>query len=518
MRSASYTGDRIRERRLGRGIRQSDLSRRVGISASYLNLIEHNRRKIGGKLLLALADALGVPASALAEGADEELLDALREAAEPGRSDAPVEEPASLVARFPGWARIAAAQHRRIAALERTVEGLSDRLAHDPVLADNLHDILSAVTSVRSTASILNQTPDIDPQWRARFHANLHQDSTRLAETAQSLVSYFDALAKEDTSFSAPMERVEAYLAARDHHLPELESGGLEFGRENTGQSQSVPAGTDRVPGRAGADVSDPDGGQSGDDVPDTVSDTVPDTAPNTAPNTGPDTPPADSLATRIAKGGGPEDLSVARRVLARYAADARAVTPDRLLAALNRHGLEPASIAHDLGVPISQVLRRLATMPPGGPLPQVGLVLCDGAGALIFRRRLDGFPVPQFGAACPLWPLYQVLSRPHVPLRQMLETPAGQRVLSFAVAEPVGPARFDTPPVIEATMLVLPADVAAGQADQPQTAPPPAGSADVLSAMPVLSALPVLGVGSACRVCPRPRCPARREGMAGAR
>ncbi|APX88848.1 hypothetical protein BV394_03150 [Brevirhabdus pacifica] len=462
--STSFTGDRIRERRMQRGIKQTELSRRVGISASYLNLIEHNRRNIGGKLLLSLADALGVAASSLSEGADEELLDTLRDAAGPAldtdrapasggaaarpEREAGVEDPGSLVARFPGWARVVAAQHRRIAALERTVEGLSDRLAHDPVLAENLHDILSAVTSVRSTASILNQTPDIDPNWRARFHANLHEDSARLARTAQSLVSYFDAMAREETGFAAPTERVESYLAAARHHLPELESDGTEEDGEA------------RIEG----------------------------------------------LARRMARDGGAEELAVARRVARRYASDAAAVAPDRLLQALDRHGLEPAAIAGELGQPLSLILRRLACLPPEGPLQRVGLVLCDGAGALLFRRRLEGFPMPQFGAACPLWPLYQALSRPHLPLRQLLETPGGQRVLAFAVAEPRGPAQFDAPPVLEATMLVVPMDLAHAPDAMGQDGVPPMGLEGA-----------ALGVGSSCRTCPRPRCPARREGFAGA-
>ena len=48
-------GTRIRERRVHARIRQTDLAKRVGISPSYLNLIEHNRRRIGGKTLLRLA-------------------------------------------------------------------------------------------------------------------------------------------------------------------------------------------------------------------------------------------------------------------------------------------------------------------------------------------------------------------------------------------------------------------------------------------------------------------------------
>ena len=77
----TLTGSRIRERRSVAGLRQAELARRVGISASYLNLIEHNRRRIGGKLLLDIAAVLDVEPSMLTEGAEAALLMALREAA-----------------------------------------------------------------------------------------------------------------------------------------------------------------------------------------------------------------------------------------------------------------------------------------------------------------------------------------------------------------------------------------------------------------------------------------------------
>ncbi|CAN0531036.1 unnamed protein product, partial [Scytosiphon promiscuus] len=53
--SRSLIGTRIRERRRTRKVTQTALAAQVGISASYLNLIEHNRRGIAGKTLLSLA-------------------------------------------------------------------------------------------------------------------------------------------------------------------------------------------------------------------------------------------------------------------------------------------------------------------------------------------------------------------------------------------------------------------------------------------------------------------------------
>ena len=48
-------------------IRQSQLAKIVGVSPSYLNLIEHNRRRIGGKLLTDLAEALAIDIDLLSE-------------------------------------------------------------------------------------------------------------------------------------------------------------------------------------------------------------------------------------------------------------------------------------------------------------------------------------------------------------------------------------------------------------------------------------------------------------------
>ena len=52
-------GARIREKRIQLRIRQSQLAKIVGVSP-ILNLIEHNRRRIGGKLLTDLAEALAI--------------------------------------------------------------------------------------------------------------------------------------------------------------------------------------------------------------------------------------------------------------------------------------------------------------------------------------------------------------------------------------------------------------------------------------------------------------------------
>lgn len=165
------TGSRIRERRQIAGLRQAELARLAGISASYLNLIEHNRRRIGGKLLVDIASALSVEPSVLTQGIEATLVTALREAADDAvGQQAEVDGLEEFAGRFPGWAGVLAQMHRRVVSLERNVEVLSDRLTHDPHLAASMHEVLSTAAAIRSTAAILADTKDIEAEWRERFH------------------------------------------------------------------------------------------------------------------------------------------------------------------------------------------------------------------------------------------------------------------------------------------------------------------------------------------------------------
>ncbi len=427
MPRSALTGTRVRERRLRIGMKQADLARTAGISPAYLNLIEHNRRRVGKALLTALAGVLGVDETALAEGAESALFEGLREAAagadgaEMPPEIARIEE---FIGRFPGWAALVAERQARVGALERAVEALSDRMAHDPFLSASLHEVLSAATSVRSTAAILAETEAIDPDWRARFHGNIHEDSIRLSDAAQALVAYMDASQESETGLSSPQEEVEAWLSRTEYHLAPLE-------RTNPPPPESLIAG-----------------------VPD--------------------------LATGAAR-------KLALRYIERYRADALKLPLEALAMAVAEFGADPAALAARFGVTPAPIFRRLATLPKGRG-PEVGLVICDASGALTFRRALSGFALPRHGAACPLWPLYEVMARPanliRVPVEMAGRVP--QRFVLHAFAEARHPGGYDGPQVIEAMMLIQPATAPRSDSERP--------------------------IGPSCRICPRGACVARRE------
>ena len=53
-------GNKLRSLRKDRGLSQVDLAAKIGISASYLNLIEHNQRNLTVPLLLKISELLNV--------------------------------------------------------------------------------------------------------------------------------------------------------------------------------------------------------------------------------------------------------------------------------------------------------------------------------------------------------------------------------------------------------------------------------------------------------------------------
>ncbi|SEL90868.1 hypothetical protein SAMN05443999_109132 [Roseovarius azorensis] len=392
-------GTRIRERRVLGGIRQSDLARQAGISPSYLNLIEHNRRRIGGKTLLRLAEVLEVEPALLSEGAEATLISALREAAGGRAGDGPeLSRLEEFAGRFPGWARMLVDLHRRSESLERTIGTLTDRLAHDPFLADSLHEVISAVTAIRATSSILVETRALEPEWQARFHRNINEDSARLTEGAQALVRYLDGAPNRDAELKSPQDEMHAFLAAHGFHFEDLE-------REVAGPRDVIRL----LRSEAGQAMS-----------------------------------------------GAAQHL--VREVLLRYLEDARALPLNAFLARIGDLGMRPDRLAESAGVGMAQVFRRLASLPEAAVGP-VGLVICDGSGTLIFRKPLEGFAAPRMAGACPLWPLYQVLAQPQAPLRMRVrQAGRGAAVVeACAVASQAGPAGFDRPALMQAHMLLLP-------------------------------------------------------------
>jgi predicted transcriptional regulator/transcriptional regulator with XRE-family HTH domain len=402
-------------------LQQAAVAETVGISPSYLNLIEHNRRRIGGKLLSDLARVLDVDASLLADGVDNETLDQMRDAASLVSGKVEPDRTEEVAARYPGWASLIAAQASKIATLEDKSRVLTDRIAYDPQLADSLHEVISAVSAIRSSASILVGPEDLDQDWQRRFHENIHNDSLRLAISSEALVTYLEAPEAVLEQSGSPFEQVESFLERHHYQLDALEEGA------------------------------DP------------------------------------AIVLKDAQLQGPA-VQILRGILLAYAADVAALPLSPFEKACRKHSYDPAKLAHHFEVPLATVMRRMAQLPADKGHPPMGLVVCDATGTFTFLKKVAGFAMPRNGGACPLWPLYGALTRPHQAIRMEVQMPApnATRFLCFALAEPLGAVAFDAPPTLQSIMLVMP--------DAPESATPPQP------------------VGLSCRICPRAECRSRRE------
>jgi len=94
---------------------QQALADRLAISASYLNLIEHDQRRVSGSLLIKLAETLQLDLSELSGAEDRKLEVGLREVfADPllGADAVPEAEIAALGGSSPNAARAVLALYR----------------------------------------------------------------------------------------------------------------------------------------------------------------------------------------------------------------------------------------------------------------------------------------------------------------------------------------------------------------------------------------------------------------------
>lgn len=448
------TGTRIRQRRTDIGLRQVDLAERVGISPSYLNLIEHNRRRIAGKLLFDIAAGLEIDPKQLSEDAQTSLLGELRSGIEGQKhaTEAPeLDRIDDFASRFPGWAHNLVQTQRRVTELERTIEVLSDRMTHDPHLSDALHEVITVVTAIRSTSGILTGGGGLDAVWQERFQKNLDEDARRLAESAASLAHYLDGAGNSDQNLSSPQEELDACFARFDWHFAPLEQSGLtESDAQKIALNLALAA-------------------------PDLTSDAV-------------------------------RQMAVDRFLTCWHLADMMPAT--RFADAVSACGWDPVLLADQFSVTVEDVMLRLATMPPTGGIAGIGLVSCDGAGNLTFRKAPEGFNVPRFDGACARWPLFSALVTPGELQINLVAQSQGRAAdtdfprfmaLSWGTRRQQG--GFGGTVLREAHMLLIPLSVF-----RSSTGP------STQSAQPSPDPGPLLDTGGSCRICLQIDCPARRE------
>jgi len=502
-------GHRVRARRKDLGITQTALAKTLGISVSYVNLIEHDKRSIGGALLNRMAEALGIEPGTLDGAQERRVLDELSEiaanAAEEGAGPGP-ESARDLLARHEPWARVLLSLHRASVRDQGTISALSNRFNQDPVLDASVSDMLASSTAIRSVADILGDAPDMEGEQRARFDAILQEEAARLSDVAQTLARAFEGGQADVSGLSAP-EEVDDFLYRRSNHFPALEAvaEGLLLG-----DLPDTAALADYLETRHGVVLRhvplDAMPRASAFDGQGRTLDVVQGAAPATlrfemaraiAVIEG-----ADAIRAEIADT--PELASEAAReratrALAAYAAAAILMpyAPFHEAAETMRYDID--ALAVRFGTSAEQLCHRFTTLRRSGAegVP-FAMLRANAAGYLTKRFPLPRLPMPRHGGACPLWAVYSAMQTPDLRVARVAEFPNGDRFFMLARAtRPMASAHGQTRPtyalmlaceIVHADRLVYSDGLdlsAAGRADP---------------------------VGSTCLLCPRTACTHRQE------
>lgn len=512
------TGYRIRERRRQLGLTQAGVAKLVGISPSYLNLIEANKRSIAGAILNRITDLLDLDTETLTGRTEQRMVDDLEElAAEPMLRDLGLDQASAgeLIARYPAWVNALLACWRAYRDQAQTASALSDRLNQDPALADAVHQILTHATALRSASEILDANADLDPDRRRRFHSILSAESTQLSDVVQALAAFFDKPQSRPRSVTAA-EEVDDVIIERGNYFPTLEQAAVDLAlRVRRHGEIPLSALADHLAAVHGVTVTT----RSPTDTDGTRFRNLCTYDPASRTLVFLDHA---SIATRqfqmarlAAELGARETIdreiddprlttatarAQAFRAFASYIASALILPYERFRADAVDARYDIEVLRQRYNASFEQIAHRLVTLrrPDAEGIP-FGFLRANPAGFTTKRFPLPDLPLPRHGHGCPLWAIYGAFQTPGRVLRHIVRFPDNTRYLFVAGTVIKQPATFHEPSVPHAVMLacdVIHADktVYADGLDLHGTGPA------------------VVPVGPSCRLCPRLDCLHRAE------
>lgn len=517
----SPIGLKIRNGRKALGLTQVAFANKLAISPSYLNLIEHNKRAIGGGLLKKISDELSIDIGKLDGAADRRLADDLREmAASPlfqGRI-ASTESVHDLVERHPDWAKAMVSLYRAHLDQTQTITALSNRLNQDPFLNDTIHRMLTNVATIRSTSEILEDTDGIGQAQMDRFHTILATESEKLSDVAEGLALFFDK-ANAETRSLTPLEEVDDFIMERDGYFPVLEEAAQSLARaidcNGPAPIRNLLLALERHHGirvenvgfDSAAAINFSSSRQQCIYDEEKKALLVPDFTPPEIRKF--------EIARLVAELSLKEVIEQevnsspllasegAREHMAReasgYLASALLLPYDNFLEEAENTRYDIEFLSKRYGISFERVCQRLLSLKkPGNEGIPFAFMRTDPAGYISKRFSLPRLPIPRYGGACPLWAVYGAFQTPGLINRQLAAFPGGETFLFLSRADPKGQAAFSRPRVLRAVMLACDSL----HADRTVYA----------DGLDFASASLKVPVGLNCRLCPRDDCPYRED------
>ncbi|HEY1638486.1 MAG TPA: short-chain fatty acyl-CoA regulator family protein [Rhizomicrobium sp.] len=441
-----FAGPRVRHLRLSLGLNQSAMARDLGISASYLNLVERNQRPLTTQLVLKLA--------AIYE------LD-LREL----HGDREAERVAELTEIFsdPVFGKMPSAT-----VFADLVNGYPDIVSGFSSLYSAYRKALSRPAAEGEAEETVTSSQDGRypvEEVRSYFHAR----NNYIAALDLAAEAFHASLTTGDDLFSALRAHLRDTHQIRVTVLPihAMPDAQRRFDRHNRRLflSEMLPA-----------------------------SARVFQTAAQVALLTY-----ADELERLVAEAipATPDVAQLLRIALANYFAGALVMPYGRFIEAATSARYDLDVLAGRFAASVEQVAHRTTTLQRserrGVPF---FFLRIDHAGNVLKRISAGGFPFSRFGGICPRWRVFDCFAAPGETLVQHIGLPDGARYLT--IARTVESVRTRHPFAARRVALCIGCDVSHA---------PAVVYADGLNLANPESAVPT---GVACRVCAVPNCPTR--------
>lgn len=444
-----FAGPRIRRIRNGLGLTQTAMADGLGISPSYLNLIERNQRPLTVQLILRLASVYHVEPEDLQSekgGVAAALKEVFAEPLLAGELPGP-EEIAALADAAPNAAAALVKLHRAFRESQERLTDLSDLLARE----GRATLLSSARLPIDEVREVLENRPN--------FFAALEEE----AEAFLKLLNAGDDL-------TGALKR---WLAA-EHHIAVrvLPVAAMPNWRRRYDRHSQRLFVSERL----------------------SPFDQLREIAMEAA-----------LIRMRVAIESEVEGLKLAsdeaRRIgrfeMARYAAHALMMPYAPFLSAAQRARYDLDVLRSRFNVSFEQAANRLTMLArPGASGVPFFMLEIDNAGHKFRKGGADGFPRQRFGGGCPKLPVHAAFSQPQQILVEAVEMPDGGAFLTIARTLEGPRGAFHERP--RRTALLIACDIAhRGEVVYGEALP---GNA------------PVTQVGPACRLCERSGCLARAE------
>ncbi|MDE2200903.1 MAG: DUF2083 domain-containing protein, partial [Rhodospirillales bacterium] len=383
-------GRTLRRLRQEREMTQQALAARLGISASYLNLIEHDQRAVTASLLIKLAETMQVDLAALSGSAERQLEGQLREVfADPllGAETVPDEEVAQLAGGGPAAARAVLALYRAWRVAREESGGLA------------LPSGRRLLLPTEEARDFFSEQANHFPALEAAAEALSRELGVRPSESNHAIAERLRG--RHGVSITvAPLDGALRRYDPEARHLVLSEM----LPRESRGFHLAFQLALL--------------------EVRETVEQTIEAAAPSSA-----------------------EAAALIRIGLLNYVAAALLMPYAIFLAAAGelRHDVE--TLAARFGVSFEQACQRLSSLQRSGARGVPFFFLrVDPAGNVSKRFSAAGFPFARFGGSCPRWVVHGALASPGSLRVQVAQLPDGATFLCFARAITGPAARWGEP------------------------------------------------------------------------